>query len=419
MKRTLLFLAAIFFVASIGKSQTATSVANGNWYMPTTWDCLCIPTAAYTVNVNHDVVLDNDFALSGGTINIGSSGVLRENVTGRYLVMNTGSITNNGKMKISRVGFYGGNFTNYDSCVFNSVFYSGADAQNFGTISGVDSMFIQSYFYNDASGKIDALRVTVNDTLENDGLINVTDLLNMDVFYNNNEANFNNFFSNNFTVNDNVITFYDFTNNGNFENYGNMHGNSDATNIGYFYNDTTGSLILGNDFSNTDSINHLAYFENEGGIYVARNFFNGDTIFGENGHICVGQSSANNGALLGTFDFCDLTGGGTPDFNNGPISNGITYCLNSCAESVSNQAVSTQQLSVYPNPSADKVFFEFSEIPSNAVITITDVLGNIIFTQAVSGQQNLIFKKGDTPAGLYIYKVVCDGQTVAGKILLQ
>jgi hypothetical protein len=419
MKKTLLFILSLAFIVTIGKSQTATSVANGNWYMPTTWDCMCIPTAAYTVNVNHNVVLDNDFALNGGTINIGSNGVLRENITGRYLVMNTGSITNNGKMKISRVGFYGGSFMNNDSCLFYSVFFSGAEAQNFGTITYVDSLFIQADFNNNAGGVVEAWRVTVNDTLENNGQLHVSDLLNLSAFTNNGDAEIINFYSSNYSRNTSQLKFTDFTNEGSFDNFGSIQGNSNFHNIGRFNNDAVANFETGNDFSNVDTIHHLAYFNNDGHVVVQGNFYNGDTIAGNNsGSFCISEASTNDGVMIGTFNFYDLSNGGPPALNNGTTSPSVTYYAYPCVPSVGN-IDNPPQLSVYPNPTADILNFEFSVIPSNAVITITDLLGNIIFSQSVSGQQKVIFTKGETPAGMYIYRVISDGQTVVGKILLQ
>jgi len=410
-------MVALAFVATIGKSQTATSVANGNWYMPTTWDCMCIPSPAYTINVNHNVVLDNDFALNGGTINIGPNGILRENITGRYLVMNTGSITNNGKMKISRVGFYGGSFVNNDSCLFYSVFFSGAEAQNFGTITETDSLFIQSDFNNNTGAVVDAWRVTVNDTLENNGQLTVSELLNLSVFTNNGVANLINFYSSNYSRNASQLNFTDFTNEGNFDNFGSIHGNSNFHNIGHFFIDNSANFSLDNDFSNVDSTNHLAYFNNNGTVFIGGNFFNRDTVTGNGGSFCIAQASTNAGVMLGTFNFYDQTGGPV-DLNTGIISPTITFNVYVCFYGIGNMN-NPSQLSVYPNPAADMVNFEFSVIPSEAVITITDLLGNIIFSQPVSGEQKVIFTKGETPAGMYIYRVISDGQTVVGKILLQ
>jgi hypothetical protein len=418
IKRFIIIIVLLIGIVHV-YGQTANSVQNGNWYMPTTWDCSCIPTLGYNININHEVTLDNDFVLNGGSINIGNNGTLKENTPGRYLVMNSGSVTNNGKMKISRIGFYGGEFSNYDSCLIYSVFFSGADVLNMGSIAGVDSLFIQSYFYNDAAGRVDAFRVTVNDTLENDGIFNATELLNLDVFLNYNEANFHNFFSNDFTENDDLITFNDFTNRGDFWNYGSMEGVSDFMNVGYFYNDTIGIVTLGNDFSNVDSVNHLAYFEINGGFYAEGNFYNRDTIFGDIGHICVKNASTNAGKMLGTFDFCDLTGSGLPDFNTGSISNGITYCQNPCSETINDMSKSSFKMTIYPNPSDGEVFFEFSENPGNATLIITDIQGKIIINKSGIFSDKVIIAKGHLASGLYIYRLTSDSKQISGKLIIE
>ncbi len=419
MKKTILFLIPVLFIAFNSPGQTATSVANGNWYMPSTWDCMCIPTAAYTVNINHDVILDNDFGLSGGAINIGANGILRENVPGRYLVMNSGSITNNGKIKISRAGFYGGSFDNNDSCLIYSVFFSGAKVHNNGSITEVDSLFIQSDFYNENSGVVNAFRVTVNDSLENNGTLNVSELLNLNIFINNSTADFVNFYSTDYTRNNNLITFDDFSNSGTFDNYASMSGSDNVSNTGHFYNENAGWLWVGNDFSNVDSIHHLAYFNNEGYVYIGGNFYNRDTINGTTGRFCISQSSNNAGIMLGSFNFYDFTTNGPPSLNTGSISNLITYNALSCDVGVGKNDNPESELVVYPNPAADYFCFEFSEAPSNANITLTDVLGSIIFSQQVTGKDKVIFNRDNTPSGLYIYHIVSGPKVFTGKIILQ
>ena len=41
---TIAFMIVAMLIVSIAQSQTVTSVANGNFLMPTTWDCGCIPS---------------------------------------------------------------------------------------------------------------------------------------------------------------------------------------------------------------------------------------------------------------------------------------------------------------------------------------------------------------------------------------
>lgn len=420
MKKFLLFLILFLFAVATGNSQTATSVADGNWYMPTTWDCMCIPTTSYTVNINHNVVLDNDFALSGGAINIGTNGTLRENNPGRYLVMYTGSIVNNGKMKLSNLAFYGGTFTNNDSCLVYSKFYSGAEAQNNGIIKEVDSLFIQSVFHNNNNGTLEAFRVTLNDSLMNFGQMTVSDLMNLSWFDNEGTADFINFYSTNFTMNSNQMDFTDLTNDGRFENYGFMYGNANFSNIGFFYNDYNAFFSIDNDFSNVDSTNHLAYFYNNGRVFIGGHFYNRDTINGNvGGFFCIGQESTNDGVMLGSFNFYDQTNGGPPSANNGSISDSITYLVYPCTPGFEAIDKPLPVLIVYPNPVTKNLYFEFAGVPTKTTITITDLLGNIIFLQSADGDNKIVFDRGETPAGVYVYRVVTGTDIFTGKIILQ
>ncbi|HOY30527.1 MAG TPA: T9SS type A sorting domain-containing protein [Bacteroidales bacterium] len=418
MKKNVLFLIVLLFSAVISYGQTATTIADGLWYMPTTWDCSCIPGPGYTVNINHNVILDNDFALNGGAINIGISGELEENMSGRYLVMYAGSIVNNGTIVISNAAFYGGVFNNNHISVFDVKFFSGAVVNNSGDILGVDSLFIQSDFNNGVNGELEAVRATVNDTLLNYGQMNVSELMNLSAFINNNVATFIDFYSHNYTRNNDQINFTDLTSDGFFENYGTLHGVGNMSNIGHFYNSTSAQIGLDDDFSNTDTANGLAYFVNEGAVLVSGSFFNGDTITGAGGHFCIGDASSNDGAMLGTFDFCDITGSGAPDINTGYISSGITYCQSPCSLSASEPG-NTAAFTIYPNPSDDKVFINCDGCRNNFQMTVSDMLGNIVLSQISAGNDKIIITRDGLPAGIYIYQIVSGDQLFKGKIVLQ
>ncbi|MEI6124392.1 MAG: T9SS type A sorting domain-containing protein [Bacteroidota bacterium] len=421
MKKCLLVLSIVFCFAIRSNGQAITSVANGNWYNPTTWSCTCLPSPTDSIIVNHTVVLDNNFALNGGSITVGTNGVLKENTPGRYLVMNAGYIENKGKIKISRVGFFGGEFNNLDSCLFYSVFYSGAYVTNQGSISGIDSLFIDAYFFNDASGIVTASETTVNDTLYNIGQLNFIDMWNTGVFYNYNITRVYNLLSTNIGENDEELTYYNFSNTGEFENYGFMQGYIDASNFGYLLNDETATFVVENNFMNADTAAHLALLENEGEVYVGGNFYNLDTITGINGRICVKMASTNAGAMNGSFDFCDLSGSGHPDLMVGAatISPDITFCTYPCVEGTTSPVDPGNALSVYPNPTTNQLFFEFSDNVSNTQIVVTDVLGNVVFNQSGIQGKLITFTKGNLPAGFYFYLIKSDKQQFAGKIILQ
>jgi hypothetical protein len=419
MKKLFAFFALVILaINSIG--QTAASVTDGNWYNPVTWDCLCIPTGGYDVTVNHNVVLDNDYALTGGSITIGATGIVRENSLSRYFLLTSGSFVNNGKFEVSHVALNGGMFLNNDSCVINNQFYCGAPVINTGVIGDVDSLLIMDKFINNTGAVVNANMLSVTDTLFNDGTLNVTYLSNFDNFVNNNDANFVNFFNAAAGKNSGNISFHDFANSGIYLNYGIMTGVADATNIGYLYIDTIGQLLVHNDFSNVDTTNHEAYIFLEGLLHVGNNFYNRDTIFGEKGNICVVHTSANYGTMQGNFDFCGLnSAGGHVDLNNGYISPAITYCTKSCAASAPSVQEKMVSLSVYPNPSNSVFNFEFDSQVENALFILTDITGRKLISESGINGTKFIIDGRNFPSGIYIYSFEASEKNYRGKLIIK
>ncbi len=102
MKKLLL---PLLLVSTLGFSQTRTSVANGNALNPLTWDCTCIPMPGENIVINHNVIMDTDFAYTSGGITINTGASLIEDATPRNLGAFGGNFTNNGTFKMSRVAF--------------------------------------------------------------------------------------------------------------------------------------------------------------------------------------------------------------------------------------------------------------------------------------------------------------------------
>lgn len=417
MKKLLAILIAFTSVIYAVSGQTVTSVANGNWYMPTTWDCACIPLPGYQINVNHEVILDNDFALSGGSITVGTNGVLRENTSGRYLVMNNGSITNNGKIMISRLGFYGGSFVNNDSCKFYSVFFSGADAENYGSITETDSLFVDAPLYND--GLISAYRMSTNDTLINNASLVATEFLNMSHFINDDNASFINYLNAGSCINNGQIYFMDFMNTAYFENYYLMHGLDDVTNAGYFYNDSLALVNIENDFSNVDTLAHSAYLENEGSWLVHNNFYNADTIYGINGLFCVGQSAANFGIMLGSFTFCVQPNGGPPDVDSGFISSTVVFNCSACNIGVETNRNTDAAVRVFPNPAADEIHFNIPVATTSADLIIYDLFGRQVMKAAFAAGNEIAVNCSRLKPGMYVFRIAVNETLLSGTFILK
>jgi hypothetical protein len=275
-------------------------------------------------------------------------------------------------------------------------------------------------FINNTGAVVNAFMLSVNDTLFNDGTLNVTHLSNFNYFANNNDASFVNFFNDGYGKNSGNILFNDFSNRGIYLNYGIMHGSANATNMNYLYIDTLAQLIVQHDFSNLDSTGFTGYILQQGLLYVGDNFFNEDTITGTTGNICVGLASTNSGALMGTWDFCGLTNPplGHVTLNTGYISPALTYCTKSCAASVSEVQAKIPSVVVYPNPSGSVVNFEFDSQIENAYFVVSDITGRIVSSENSISGSKYIFDGSALPAGLYVYRFDTADKSYRGKLLI-
>jgi hypothetical protein len=370
----------MFLVMVSGISQSATSIANGPWLSPFTWNCMCVPTPGYTVVINHQVTLNTSFQIPSGGITVSSGASLIQD-TARDIMINGGFFVNNGKVKFRYLLLQTGSFTNTDSLLLKS-FANYKKFVNSGVLHKVDSFYNMGYLHN--SGIVSAKKFQNNDTLINDGLfIEVDSFYNMSFLYNsdsiiaptfyttgklinngtiagvdsftnggilNNNSQAviqadsmlnigtltnaghlqHNAFANMGTIsNSGVITFFDAFNLSQLNNSGAMTGAHSFWNLGRFNNSIGGNLSLGNSFLNADSIQHDASFFNNGIVVVDSNWFNADTVNGVFGSFVVADSSGNSGLMLGSFDFCDLSPPPAApyiDINYGSISSQITWC---------------------------------------------------------------------------------------------
>jgi hypothetical protein len=423
--------ACLFFLLFIGTgltsawSQTAHSVANGNFYSPLTWDCSCVPYPNYNIVISHDVVMNNDYAFNSGSVTINAGGTLREDVSGRAFAMYSGFVLNNGTFTFTRVGAYGGTFTNNDSMTIYHAFYSGAPLVNTGVIRETDSLYIPEEFTNETTGRIYADKILLTDTLENNGGIFAEDMLVSGYLNNYTNIVLTNIMNLGSITNHGLIHFNDFTNNGEFNAFSStLQGDADFTNMGEFYMDG-GLISLGNNFLNSDSVNHDASFEITGsGLFTITNdFLNMDLFTGTSSFVCIGSSTGNAGQMEGTFDFCDATPPAIPpyiDYNTGTIEAGITYCaVGPCATEIP-ETFDESTVSVYPNPFSDFTTIEFPN-PNNeeAYLIITDITGKNVYQteQTVSGK--IILNKQQLTAGLYFCRIVTNQTHYSVKIIVE
>ncbi len=376
-----LYLVFVMFLVMVNSfSQSATSIANGPWLSPFTWNCMCVPTPGYTVVINHQVTLNTSFQIPSGGITISSGASLIQD-TARDIMINGGFLVNNGKVNFRYLLLQTGSLTNNDSLRLKS-FANYKKFINAGVVYKVDSFYNMGYLHN--SGTVSVKKFQNSDTLINNGLfIQVDSFYNMGFLHNNDSIVTPTFFTsgkliNNGTIagvdsftnagifnnnlqaviqadsmlnmggltndgsmqhiafanmgtmsNSGTMTFFDAFNLSQFNNTGAMTGAHSLLNLGRFNNAIGGNLSVGGNFLNADSIQHDASFFNNGIVVVDSNWFNADTVSGLFGSFVVADSSGNAGLMLGSFDFCDLTPPATApyiDVNYGTISSQITWC---------------------------------------------------------------------------------------------
>jgi hypothetical protein len=363
MKKSIyiVLLLIIFLMGYETKSQTITSVANGNWTDPATWGGV-VPTLGSNVIINHVVTLNTDW-YSNGNILINNIGSLNGNSSSRGLAVGS-KLTVYGTLHIARVALYSGTISN--SGIFQ-----------------IDSLINRTFLINNSGATINAVhfQIGTNGTLNNNGTIVSTSLANI-----------------NTVTNDGTISCYNLTNSKSFTN------------------STTGTINVSNNFLNTDSLASPGIFYNNGTVQVNNNWRNTDQVEGS-GKFCIQNNTNNSGTMFGTFDFCDLSGGNI-DINTGTIAGTITYCLYSCTIGIKENA-NNNLIKLYPNPS-DGAFSIFIENTLPKVnVEIFNMLGERIYMQLLNkGKSD--FNLSGQPKGIYIYQIKTDKEIInTGKIIIE
>ncbi len=369
-----------FFLGIHLYSQSATSITNGPWLSPFTWNCTCVPTPGYTVTIAHNVTLNTSFQLPSGSITVNAGAALVQD-SDRDMWMNGGAIINHGTVDFRYLLLQSGSVINTDTLRLKS-FSNSATIQNSGVIEKVDSFYNVGLLQN--TGVVQAKKFQNNDSVLNSGsFTGVDSFYNLGFLSNTGEIKTPTFFTSNKIINNGSVTGVDsFTNtgvlingaaglieadtvlnSGNFTNQGrfsnkafantgtlqnagiftfsdgynlNVLTNTDSIdaahsllNTGRFVNAMGAKFHLGGSFMNIDSLHHHASCFNDGIMRVDSNWFNGDTVSGIFGSFTVAFQSGNAGVMKGSFDFCDLTPPPMApyiDQNSGSISAQITWC---------------------------------------------------------------------------------------------
>lgn len=381
MKRLLPVLLVAFYLGS--RSQTAVSIANGNWTNPLTWNCSCVPVNGYSVTISNSVTLNTSLIFTSGGVTISNTGSLIQDASlNRDIWINGGYFNNSGKANFRYLLVSTGSITNPGSFTVTA-FTNSVTMNNTGSIT-MDSMYIAGSFTNAANAKIMGDSLTNASTLINNGHINVTWVTNKGTYKNYDYQG-----------------SYAYTNMGTFENNDSLILTASVWNKASFINKPGAVFNMTKNFYNTcGNSSKTAVFDNQGSVKVMDSWYSTDTIKGTNtGTFTVADTSANSGVMKGSFQFCDQTPPAVSpyvDLNSGSIAPTITYCI---ATGIKEETLSSLQ--IYPNPSAGTIMIRQQENRSLRA-TITDLSGKIVHEEIVQGSAYI---HADCATGVYLLKL--------------
>lgn len=394
MKKLVLLI--LFCVSANVFSQSASSIANGSWTNPLTWNCTCVPVNGYSVTVNHAITLNTSLLFNSGGININNTGsVVQDASLNRDIWINGGYLNNSGVLDIR---FF---------------LTSAGSASNAGNIN-VAAMTNYVNYVNSGSITMDSMTIAASFTNTVSGSISGDSLLNLSVFHNYGTVNANWFTNDSLFYNHHLFNGYSITNRAYAENQDSIILTGSVWNIDQFKNMNGAMFKMSRSFHNYDPLGGKAVFDNNGTVINLDSWFNTDTVKGQTGSFTVSDSSANSGYLKGSFSFCDLTPPGTYpyiDLNSGIVSPQIQFCSVGIKESNSINYLA------YPVPASQVLNIQF-ENEEMRNVSLLNSIGSQIFhieTDASALQIDL----NNYPSGIYFVKIMIGQKIYTRKISIE
>lgn len=419
-RTAILLLAAITARPVLG--QSAATVANGLFYMPTTWSCLCVPTPDMDLTIAHAVTLNNDLLITSGSITIGAGASLQQDGTPRQMLVSGGPLTNNGTFDIDVLAFTGGELVNNGNAVIR-VLSSEVTITNGGSLTGVDSMLNNAVFTN--TGHVEMGTLYNEGTLTSSGT-----LLDMDSLYNEGtlEIQFtgivdcDSMYNEGTLVNDGTMETVAFTNEGTwentgtitadallnegvFENWGSLVADASMTNRLWFINHDSASVDLFGSCLNANAAltpnAGVAIFTNNGQVTIHDSWYNYDQVVGgATGGWTVQDSTVNLGTMAGPYGFCDQTPPAAwpyVDFNSGTVGTDVLFCQTADLDDIA--------------PGADVLWAQPVPASGNAMLFVRpDRTGTYrLVLHDVRGTSLLVLHDGLLTAGEHRFQLPLDG----------
>jgi hypothetical protein len=141
MKR-LLLLSSLIPTCSF--DQVYTTITDGDFYAPSSWDCTCVPMDGDTLVIDHAINMDAGVLFNSGSITISPGVSISDGGTGMDIYFNGGQLLNWGTLECRSVWIDSGYCENKNSLVLDSL-------RNDGTFVNNQSIYV-ARIHNDFNG---------------------------------------------------------------------------------------------------------------------------------------------------------------------------------------------------------------------------------------------------------------------------
>lgn len=395
MKQFLLLLNLLAVLIPVHyTAQTATTIANGNWANPSTWDCSCTPVDGYSITVNHQVTLDTSIVFTyGGEFLINSTGSLIQDSVGNRDISIWGDFTNNGIVNCRQ---YQDSMSN--SSTNNGVFQVKSFVSHGYNIFYNNGIFISDSLLNQNSGYFEGNGTVTSNVIINSGVFDIRGQINADQI-----INHMNFDSYDGIKCNSLINFKNFSCNYLGSGYydDSLLVSGDLINYGDFR--TNIYTRISNNFVNVDTTNTTMFWletEHYMESMKVKNWRNEDLFYGTPlNHVNVSDSSVNTGEIHGEFGFmfCDFTPPSSfpfIDINTGTIEASVEWCNTVGLKENKDR----MELIAFPNPGNGDFTITAT---TNTIITITDELGRVVGTNELNEGNHFTDQIVNLESGIY------------------
>ncbi|MCC6400187.1 MAG: hypothetical protein IT227_05435 [Flavobacteriales bacterium] len=378
-------------------AQPISSVADGDWNDPATWDCTCVPDGIVSVTVAHTVTLTVPDTLTDGDLYVQGDGQL----FGTSLLLG-GIFYNFGEISLQALELRPGLLQ--------------PDAVNFGTLAAIRLGLQRAGFTNVGAITADSIRTDVAWENAPVGSVSAGWLAGPGQLDNRGSVTGSGEFAARFR-NDSTITWsglfrapYTSSNLGNIAVVGDLRIESLLIDSGLIL--VEGDVRLDGDLWMADD---SAYLSIAGDLRI-------QGLLRGAGSVCITDSTINLGVITDSVDVCDRSATtGTPPFLDvqlGVVGPAVTWCTDPRCQPVGIEGPApVGSWKVWPIPSAGHVWT--GPVPRSVrEVVLTDATGRSIHLSATRSGEGLYLDLSDLAPGPYLLRAVGAPALPVARVLL-